>query len=327
MALEIVFVHLGSNPPLHLLMNLSRTQKLFQDYKVTLLGNYESRRLTDRFNFVKIDFDQAEFSVESKYSYPKDFRNNFWFSSLARFSMIDKYMRSNNNSVLHVESDVILAQDFPMKSFEQIKESFAFPIVSQSRGIASTLFIKDSDSASTLWQFSSELVDENSLYSDMEILYELNSRNPELVLKLPIAPISLKSASINSQRTSNFGGYFDGHDFGVFLAGTNPWNERGVSRLHTKISESLLDFNSSNFIFDRSRDFISLKVDNHSALKLFSLHITNKNPIFFYHRTTGRALETWLKKLSSKTFTFHPFVWFIMLKRFILKKIRRATPS
>jgi len=35
---------------------------------------------------------QEENQLEASYKYPKNFRNNFWFSSLVRFSLLARFM-------------------------------------------------------------------------------------------------------------------------------------------------------------------------------------------------------------------------------------------
>lgn len=287
-----------------------------------LLSDQRLRYSFLKSNLVNIHLDNHDREVEKLYSFPRDFRSNFWFNSLARFSILNKYIKLVGHSVLHVESDVILSPDFPLDALNAIEKPFAFPIVSKKRGIASTLLIKDEDASEFLWKFSQKMVQENSLASDMEILFQLNQRHPELVFQLPIAPQALTANKSNVFVEPNLGGCFDGHDFGVYLAGTNPWNARGLSKLHTKIPESLLQFESSNIIFDNSRKFVSLKIKSSTIpVKLFSLHITNKNPLFFGHLTASHTLAFWIEGLRNLKFTFHPLVWLFMSARFLKKRL------
>lgn len=323
LALQIVFVHLGSPIPSHLILNLRRTKKLFPEYKVVLLTDRPTKLITRGIDQKRLELDAKDKEVRDKYSFPKDFRNNFWFSSLARFSLIKKYMSTIRNPILHIESDVILSPDFPLELFENLRQSFAYPVVSSQRAIASTLFIKDSESASFLWDYAQNMVEKNSLSSDMEILFSLNTQFPQMVLELPIAPQFLRREAKATSNSEFFEGFFDGHDFGVYLAGTNPWNSRGWSQLHTRIPESLLSFGSKNMNFEGHRSFISLRNKREmKSYRLFSLHITNKNPLFFSLLTSKLALRIWTEWMQKVDRTFHPVVWSIMLLRFISKRIK-----
>lgn len=323
MDIQLVFVHLGSPIPLHLILNMRRTSKLFPKNEIIFLTDRPSKFLKKNIQQKKIELNEEDIKVRDKYSFPRDFRNNFWFSSLARFSLIDKYMANSQNPVLHIESDVLLSSDFPLEFIGNLKQSFAYPIVSHRRAIASTLFIKDSKSASFLWNYAQKMVENNTLSSDMEILFSLHSQFPQMVLELPIAPQFLRREAAVTSNSESFEGFFDGHDFGVYVAGTNPWNSRGWSRLHARIPESLLLFDSKNIFFERHRSFISLR-DNRDmkSYRLYSLHITNKNPLFFSFLTSKLAIKIWAQTMQAADRTFHPLVWLIMLFRFLSKNIK-----
>lgn len=328
MSLKIVFVHLLSRPPLHLLMNIKRCTRLFQEHKTVLIQDQNSWLTSFVNNRFIIDFDSIDQRVEEMYGFPRDFRNNFWFSSVARFSSIEKYMKINDGPILHIESDVILSPDFPIDKFRFVKQSFAFPIVSERRAIASSLYVKDAKAANFLWKFTCKIIEENPLASDMEILYQLSKTYPEMVLRLPIAPNSLMKKSISLEEVNEFDGVFDGHDFGVYLAGTNPWNLKGVSHLHEKIPESLLNFSSSNLFYDKKRRFVSIvDFSSQELVNLYSLHITNKNPLFFGEHSASSTLKFWLNYMKGRDTSFHFLVWLIMGVRFLRKKFRSRYSS
>ena len=323
MSLSIVFVHSLSRPPLHLMMNVRRCTRLFPEHKTVLIQDQRSLLTSFISNRFIIDFDNIDQRVEEIYGYPRDFRSNFWFSSVARFSSIQKYMKLNDGPILHIESDVILSPDFPIEKFRFVKQPFAFPIVSERRAIASSLYVRDAKAAYFLWQFTCKMIEENPLSSDMEILYQLSVAYPEMVLRLPIAPNSLMKKPIFLEEVNEFDGFFDGHDFGVYLAGTNPWNLKGISHLHQKIPESLLEFNSSNLFYDKKRKFVSLvDFNSQELLNLYSLHITNKNPLFFGKHSASATLKFWLNHMRRKDTSFHLLVWLIMGVRFLRKNLR-----
>jgi hypothetical protein len=235
-------------------------------------------------------------------------------------------MAKHDKPLLHVESDVVLSPDFPIEVFGKISTPFAFPIVSKERGIASTLFIRDQISAQFLWDFTKTCVRENPLVSDMQVLFKLRECHPEKVTELPTAPneLHLDRRFPSATKTDVFGGYFDGHDFGVFVGGTNPWNQRAISRLHTRIPGSLLAFNSENLYFDKERDFLSIRIEKPEIqAKLYSLHVTNKNPFFFGSMTRSVTVNIWVSILRKINITFHPLVFLIMLYRSISRRLRK----
>jgi hypothetical protein len=233
-------------------------------------------------------------------------------------------MEVSRNPTLHIESDVVLSNDFPLQKFEEMSTPFAFPIVSDKRGIASAVYIRDVEAAQFLWEFVKACVNRDALASDMEILFQFHRDYPAHVTTLPIAPSELFANQEDVLNNTKFDGYFDGHDFGVYLAGTNPWNQRGLSRLHTKMNGSLLDFKADNLYFNKERNFLSLRGDSGIEYPLYSLHITNKNPYFFSVRFGPLFIRLWSERRFLRNITFHPIVFVFMIFNFLRRKINRV---
>lgn len=321
MNIDIVFVHTDSPLPSHLLFNLFRTRRYLPNHRVCLI--YNRRSILSFFwrDKVYLKFDDDDNKVNEMYGYPKDFRHNFWFSSVGRFSLLAKYQSSINRSVLHIESDVIISRDFPIEEFQKIETPFAYSIVSDNRAVASILFLKDAHSSHSLWEFSKEKIKSNSLSSDMEILHDLWRETPKNVSVLPTAPKSLlRHKNELEQNNHIFSGFFDGNDFGVFVVGTNPWNRRGVSILHSRIEGSLLSFRENDVFYDKARRFPSIR-DKDAYGKLYSFHITNKNPLFFVSQFSSIFLQLWIERLQKQNKTFHPIVYLLMLYRSLVRRI------
>lgn len=321
---QFVFIHTKTHPPLHLILNYRRTSKIVGRGNTWLL--HDKRFALEKLfaNHVTMPWMKDEIELETSYGYPKDLRNNFWFSSLVRFSLLNRFMQSHNKATIHIESDVIIANDFPVQQFLSVNTPFAYPIVSNKRGIASTLFIRDQKSAEFLWKYSKDSVLENPLASDMEILFGLWKEHPEMVTRLPIAPRHLFRISPDHQESLPFSGYFDGHDFGVYVGGTNPWNKRGVSDIRHRMEGSLLNFTHDSIFYDRKRRFVSIRNSNRNgADSLYSLHITNKNALFFTGRLLPLILKFWLIFYVRTQKTYHPIVFVIM----VFKSFRRRLPK
>lgn len=317
---QVAFVHTKTHPPLHLILNYRRTSSLLHRNKVWMLHDtqFKAWKLCSRQSY--LPRTQEEGALDAEYGYPKSFRDNFWFSSLVRFSLLARFMEVHDYPTIHIESDVVLSEDFPINDFSKITTPFAYPIVSSERAIASTIFIRDKNFAQFLWDFSKKTVGENPLASDMEILFSLWKKHPELVTCLPIAPSHLFKGAPQTKECASFDGYFDGHDFGVYIGGTNPWNKRGTSEIRTPIIGSLLTFDEKDFFYEQKRKFVSIRKDNSfHAEPLYSLHITNKNPLFFMKRFQSFFLRLWLVIYVRTDRTFHPIVFFLM----ILKAMRR----
>ena len=322
MDIQVAFIHTRTYPPLHLILNYHRTASILKQNEVWMLHDTEFGIWKIFPKQVAFQRTEEEMELEAEYEYPKSFRNNFWFSSLVRFSLLARFMCSYDRPTIHVESDVVLAEDFPTTEFLNIATPFAYPIVSDERGIASTILIRDKDYAQFLWQYSRSVVRQNPLASDMEILFDLWKKHPEMVTRLPIAPRQLYREPPDQQENLPFDGHFDGHDFGVYVGGTNPWNKRGMSDIRYRIEGSQLSFDDKAIFYDRKRRFISIRHLNRvGADSLYSLHITNKNPLFFTRRFLPHFLRIWLVIYVRIKRTFHPIVFALMILRSLKRRL------
>jgi hypothetical protein len=221
-----MFAHFYSRLPRHLLLNLERTVLLFPEHEVILVTDQETRELyIPNLQVLKYASSLDWSQIEDTLSHPKGFRNNFWFISLARFIAIAEVSRGSLKPILHVESDVILASDFPFDLFLSLEKDFAFPIVSDALAIASCLYFRNGLAASKLARFTIDSVHSNQSTTDMHILRDFLDRYPEDVYVLPSTPSqtgALSSASVEFLNQTeigirDFGGIFDGFDIGRFL--------------------------------------------------------------------------------------------------------------
>jgi len=329
--MQIVFAHFYSRLPKHLVLNLERTISLFPEHEICLITDQDSKHVQiiglNIFNY-KPSVRWRE--IESNLNHPTDFRNNFWFISLARFIAIAEALKGSSEPILHVESDVLLASDFPFQSFLALKKDFAFPIVSNNLAIASCLYMKNGLVAEELAKFTMDSVLSNNVTTDMHILKDFINQYPGRVQVMPSAPYqpqALQNANEEflSQTKSaipNFGGIFDGFDIGRFLFGDDPRNARGFSVLRRNDSRTYLDASKIDLLITEERDFPSVRNNlDPSILPIYSLHIHSKKlDIFRGNHSNSSIIEAVLnsKNKSKKVFSFS-----IFLKSLILAVRRR----
>lgn len=298
----IVFVHLNSPIPLYLKLNIVSTIKKFPNAKVVLIRNdKKSQGIHPDLQHFEYQSGDASQSIENSLSHPKGFRNNFWFSAIQRFDAVRLYMDRTRESILHIESDVIVSNDFPLEKFIMSEMKIAYPLVAKNRGVASSVFIRDLETAEKLIRFADEACLVNSQTTDMEILASFFEENQEEVISLSFGPNSTNAYDENwLMRTAPscfeiFNGIFDGNDIGVFLFGTNPRNARGVSYVRTSIQGNYARVNQWNFKFDNLRRFINLEFEGEEN-PIFSVHATSKQLTLFHHITQNYVIRRHLRK-------------------------------
>jgi len=324
--MEIVFVHLNSRIPIHLYLNLRRTKRLFSTEAVTLISN--KRQHVPRGVKVHIYEEKANWSeVETRLEHPKEFRNNFWMTSLGRFIALAEYQSLIKKSILHIESDVIIAEDFPVAAFKKLQSNISYPLLSPERGIASILFLKHENDSNTLVKQLQTSTRNNPFTSDMLILGELFNNNPDIAL-LPIGPNSpdcyrdfTPEAILQrwQRERTHFLGVFDGWDIGGFFFGTDPRNARGRSFLQRPVPSEFASVENWEIQYSSARNFVDI-LENGVKIPLYCLHLTSKQLTLFKVKLSQKRIEKFVKKSNTE---YSKFYIRVMLHQAILALFRR----
>ena len=330
----ILFCHFRTPLPKHLYLNIQRTIMLFPDIEVHLLTDLNPKSI--KIDNLVIDVYSPSkdwFELETLLQHPRDFRNNFWFTSLARFIAISEFSRTMKSQFLHLESDVIISGDFPFDKFTNSNCSFSFPIVSSSLAISSTLYIKDSFSAKYLAELTMKTARENRNTTDMHVLRELSLDPNVNFLLLPSALsdryspsiVDIKFIKMNEIGLRHFNGLFDGFDYGRYLFGVDPRNARGISKVRQPDDSVYLDVSKLQIVTDDKRDFpYILDLESNKKLPIFSLHIHSKNSKYFILKGSKKAISAAVKDSSKgPTITIYPLIIIKMAIASLKRKLNR----
>ena len=284
-------------------MNMARTHHHFPNEEIVLITNSNQYFLPSWIKRYKYSQDEMWNLIESKLEHPKNFRKNFWMTSLARFSVLASYQRSINDSILHIESDVVIAKDFPMEIFRKNNEHSAFPIISKERGIASVLFIPTRDHATNLETIIRNSIQENPETTDMLILRKYYDCFRNRVLPLPIGPSGAENyrkftdSDLFPQWESGvevFGGVFDGWDIGGYFFGTDPRNARGISWLQREVPSEFGNVGKWKVEYSSNRNFLNL-LSGGKSLPIYALHLTSKRLPLYRKKIHENSFKRFLK--------------------------------
>jgi hypothetical protein len=331
--MNLVFIHFGSRLPAHLRLNLDRTVAIFKNHSVFLVTDHYHKNLPNQVIQQEYKIDAESIDLMSRLNHPKTFRNNFWFLTLRRFMIFSEFMSNFPEPLVHIESDVLLSADFPFDRFNLIEEKFAFPLISDSQGIPSILFIRDKHAARELRDFtiSHSLSFPNT--TDMQVLHELNKTHPNDVFLLPSGPPSpdFYRRNITGQFHQNmekgfekFKGIIDGASIGQYIFGDDPRNSRGFRHLFTDSKHSTLLPSLMNFYFSSERNFVDCDYEN-SRIPIYALHIHSKDrhafdPKIFPGLVTRRLLKNSHKPVRQ----FMPEVFMQQAFKSLIKRIKSA---
>jgi hypothetical protein len=319
--MNLVFAHFGSPIPKHLARNLKRAAFLFPTHKIFLITDLQlDNAAFAEVTIYKYVYDQDWWKLYSQLEHSKDFRDNFWFTSTARFLALADFSNSFDEEFLHIESDVIIAHDFPFEKLSNAKYDFMFPIVSDSNAIASTIYIKNAKAANYLAKFALIESEKNNLTTDMYILSELSKNREVNFAPLPTAPTGSYGISGPTNRflqmsdflILSFGGVFDGFDLGRYLFGDDPRNKRGFSTLRHNDTRTYLNVRNLDLVMRDERDFPFLtNITSDFYVPVFSLHVHSKNLKLFEIKKSKKLIKNYVlnsKKEPKTIFVFSVFV-------------------
>jgi hypothetical protein len=298
--MEIVFVHFGSKFPKYLILNLKRTCELFPDFLIVLITDSPEKLEIGKANFRKSHFIMnSDYEVlNENLNHPKDFRNNFWFTSLARIYALCDYVALNNVPILHIESDVLIARDLPMDRFVMCDRPIAYTVVGKRSGVASVMWIKNSQAAIYLRDYAAKSAQKDPMTTDMKILGQYQVDFPQRVRVLASFPIANASSykSLSPQIVEDFTytenlfeGFFDAADVGRYLLGDDPRNHRGIKLLRRQLETSYFSPREIRYVYSETRNFLSTAFGSQN--RFYSLHIHSKDNVVFEENKIQGALR------------------------------------
>jgi hypothetical protein len=330
--MNIVYAHFNTSIPDHLHLNLQRSIELFPRHNIYLV--------TDSFNtdinikglnlFIHVPTENWR-NLQDSLAHPKEFRANFWFTSLSRFIAIEDFASKNPGEILHIESDVIIAEDFPFELFSNNEYLFQFPIVSDDRAIASVLYLQNHKAAEYLCNLTLSESKRNPSTTDMEILRTLSINMSKDFYPLPSAP-SQRSAirsteenflKANSDALEYFKGVFDGFDLGRYLFGEDPRNKRGFSRVRWNDPEVYLKARELQFSIGSSRNFPYVyDSESNAEVPIYALHIHCKKNSFFRSKLSYKLFKNAVKNSrKAPSIKLYPLVFLHSARLALMRRI------
>ena len=299
--MEIVFIHLNTRLPSYLCWNLKAHIEKFPQHKVTLIHSAGQRMPSiEGLTLVPAMEDARWQELDSLYTHPKEFRSNFWLTSSARLFALENYITSTQQELIHVESDVILSPDFPFSRFSGLEKGLAFPLISDSRGVASVVYLRDTKAANLLTSTLISEAKKNAQTTEMLSLKKVYESSPTKVCILPIGNSNpnfyrniAESRLVEIMSTFRiFGGIFDGVEIGQFFLGTDPRNRRGKQLIRHDLVDGYINIKSLKLDHDTKRRFLNVvSTENNNVEPLYAVHVPSKEVKFFKSKTQDKALR------------------------------------
>lgn len=331
--LAAMVVYLGPGLPRYVTLNLMYIRERFPNLELIFVCDdvQVARRVSATGTQVHlVDIEEQFLQDFTQLSnLPKEFRQGFWFFTMARFAALASAQTKLNKRVLQFEADTWISDDFPFDRFQEIDEALAFPLETTDKGSASVLFLKDAHASRELYRITKELLFTNPEITDMLVLGELASNGQLPVRILPTLPKvdvhNLNTQLLGESDIDFFGGIFDALPYGMCLLGEDPRNRRGVIRYNHTYQHQLVPTSPYDFKVSTEGNKLWLVDASGEQTPLFNLHIHSKtsrawrsgNRLYFSMRAARRLVDKSV---------YHEVVWSSLFRQ-VIGSIRRRINS
>ena len=288
----IVIIHLGPNPSEYIYKNLVHMKKTSQSQLLVVTNNVNLSKFCQEKN-IEFHIYKSQLRVSdliSNATFDANFRGGFWKYTIERFfALEDVHKNFPNQPLLHVESDVLLLKNFPLRAIID-KGKLMWCEVGLTHDSAALLFTPNLEQTSWLIDQIRGIIGENTSVTDMTILNRIRLNNPN--------SISLFPSIENPKRTKD--GYVatDPSALGMWLLGTDPRNSYGFVRRYHWWAEAYnlnckidLEYNSEVLYLNKRG----------MRIRIVNLHNHSKNSFFFSSSPYLLQFFVWTSRMRFMT--------------------------
>jgi hypothetical protein len=323
--LKIVWVEVGRPLPKYAIRNFQLIHRMHQDVEQTLVSDRSTKlHFLEVYNKSEIprSSKSEEFAqIEKKWPFKQEY---FWLGTTKRFFYLyDLMLHLELKNVVHLETDCILLETIPIRSFfeSRNKNLMAYPLQASEIGCASILLIK---SHQILGEFLDLVIaDWNKNGEDDMSLLGKFSKN-ERVTCLP---------TWSNKESDTF--MYDAQSIGKYFLGTDarncrfPFAQRGKVDLRSgSIFNDLENTEYSwKILYLRPRIRVVLKSDGATAT-LVNIHVHSKH-ILLSIQLMLFLIRFGFKRRNSLIWKLGLFDWRVFLERAVSwfnRRILRRNP-
>jgi hypothetical protein len=315
---KVVFVELNRLPD-YTISNISYLKDTFQGIQIVLITNVDSGKNFEKAKEV-CEVHLTNLVPENQLLQLTRFKNSkdsFWIYTIQRlFELCYFHFNHPKSQLLHVESDVLLLQDFPLEKLSQIK-TLMWGNYNLDHDVASLIYLPTIELTETFLLLMRKHLGEDNNHSDMTLLSAI-ANDPEIQHKYFASIPMFRSSMVNSRSTwpdcfvekqsstfPIFKGVFDHQIHGMYLDGLDPRLTYGTRRnlFYSTVltGESFID--PGKLVYEVGEGLTLSINDQGETFPLFTLHVHSKN-LEFFRANRPQILkivrETNLKLVKSK---------------------------
>ncbi len=287
--LNPVFVHLGTAPVEHLWLNLKRFSELFPEYPPKIILNNNSHAEKAKNLGISITYYQPsdyQNQLLESLSNGLAFRQGFWRYTLERLFALETFHNQHpSDSILHIESDVLLMPNFPFFDFESSKK-LAWTNYNAERDVSAILYSPKIEETAWLVREIEKLLAADKFLTDMTALAQIRAMNLDRVNQLP---------GVKEATSEGLSHCYDSAVLGMWLCGEDPRNHYGTLRLHSnsEFTRGSIDYDPSKLNYSYSSD-VGLQIELASRpVTINCLHVHSKD-LELFGQNWDRRLENFV---------------------------------
>ena len=267
----IVFVHLNTVFPKHLIANIKRTNELYPEKIVCVVTNVAQELPLD-LSAVLIRMDVSKYEGDlQNHQFDRGFRDGFWQTSLIRIFVLEMvHDLYNGKALLHVESDVLLFTGFPFETLSQI-DKIMWSRFGDATDVGALIFSPEISQTHFLVSEMRRLIREDPQLTDMSALSRMRETHPGRIKLFP--------GSVSDPDFKSLPYIFDGAMLGMWLLGQDSRNNYGYTPRYKSLVESHYQFRKGDVQIDADGNVVC-----HSGsqkTRLVSLHVHCKDVRLF----------------------------------------------
>ena len=316
----IILIYLNNSITKYIQQNLKLLSETFPNRRIVLLSNNENnRRRVPKYRnlsfYFLTNFEQKHSELTDKSNLPRNFRNGFWISTIARFKALEMFMlQEGESSAFHIEADVLLLPNFPFdcKVFEEPK--LAFPYVSENMAAASIFYVGDVSVLTDFNNFIGKSIADEPGITDMKILANYGSIKKDQVVRL-YSGFGEKVNACNNH-------IFDAATFGMYLTGQDPRNSKGFVRTYFDVDDHVVKPSKIIFRYNEKREAVVMIGGKNYTLA--NLHVHSKQSKYFSKKRSEKLIRKAIVdeyKHQKKVFSVE--IWSGMLINYLVRRIRK----
>jgi hypothetical protein len=323
-------VYLGPSLPKYVIENLIHLKTTFSSYETVFLSDspksIEKVKKTGVTTWL-LEGGENWADQRDRLEHPMDFRQEFWFRTIARFFVLNEYLKTRpQESTLQIEADVYIFPYIPLNKIEELACEIAYPMESASMGIASLLFLKNQNSCNQLVEISKKMISDNGRNTDMSILGAIAKFGLMNFASLQIIPRELTFALRSNENFELYchdypgmEGVFDGISLGQYLLGIDPRNNRGKLILYSSQSSHAIDASKLKFGLNSLNELVLMHGEK--TWRIYNLHNHSKDARIFSNSKNQKIIRKQvMKNLGVEVERMKPRMFLKLASKYLIEK-------